>query len=310
LVIGVDGGQTSLKCALADADGTVLGLGQGNGLLHLAAEGGPQRFLASLGEAVRQAWSAAGLAPRPVAALAMGLTGVTSADTPEAGLAVELAGRVVSADKILADNDALPALKGAHGGQPGIICIAGTGAITLGIDAAGRQERAGGWGWLLGDEGSAFWIGREGLRAALRAQEGLGPPTALLAAFQDHFQVAAMIQVKRAVFGGDFAAQGFAGLAPLVAAAAEQGDTVAAGIFRQAGAELAAAVRAVARRLDFGAQPATVAPVGGAFEHFGLLRQAFYNELVESGAFKVGEARGSPLSGAVILARELAGFAL
>ena len=309
LVIGVDGGQTSLKCALAGSDGTVLGLGQGSGLLHLAAAGGPERFLESLGEAVRQAWSAAGRAPRPVAALAMGLTGVTSADTPEAALAVQLAGRVVSAALVCADNDALPALKGAHGGQPGIICIAGTGAITLGVDAAGRLERAGGWGWLLGDEGSAFWIGREGLRAALRAQEGLGLPSALLAAFQAHFLVKDMIQVKRVVFGAGFAAQGFAALAALVAVAADNGDEVAAGIFRQAGAELAAAVRAVARRLDFGAQPVPVAPVGGAFEHFSLLRQAFKSEVEDTGAFTLVEPRFSPLSGAVILARELAGFA-
>jgi N-acetylglucosamine kinase-like BadF-type ATPase len=294
-----------VKAALARADGEILGEGKGGGLLHLAAPGGPERFVESIGAAVRSAWQAAGLEPQRLAALAMGLTGVTSAATPEARLAVELAGRLAPADRILADNDALAALKGAHAGGPGIICIAGTGSITLGCDPAGRLERAGGWGWLLGDEGSAFWIGRTGLRAALQAQEGLGPPTLLLEVMQRHFQVEPMIRVKRTVFAAEFGAQGFAGLAPLVQAAANQGDPVALQILARGGQELAQAVLAVANRLDFGAQPIPVCPVGGAFEHFETLRQAFAARLEQARNFQVHPPRYPAVIGAVIMAREL-----
>ena len=135
-------------------------------------------------------------------------------------------------------------------------------------------ERSGGWGWLLGDEGSAFWIGREGLRAALRAQEGLGrsrPPCCLSSS---HFQVTELIRSSAWFFRSGFGAQGFAALAPLVSAAAENGEPAAGAILRQAGQELGAAVQAVARRLDFGC-PIPVAPVGGAFEHFQALRRSF-----------------------------------
>jgi N-acetylglucosamine kinase-like BadF-type ATPase len=305
LVIGVDGGQTALKCALATRDVMLLGQGQGGGLLHLAQDGGPERFQQALAEALRAAWMAAGLEPRPVAALVMGLTGVTSASTPEAALAVRLAGGLIEAAKIVADNDALAALKGAHAGGPGIISIAGTGSITLGINRRGRLERAGGWGWLLGDEGSAFWIGREGLRAAMRAQEGLGPATVLLPAFQTHFQAEELIQVKRVVFSAGFGAQGFAALAPLVAAAAENGDTAAGDILRQAGQDLAASVRAVANRLDFGLDPVPVAPVGGAFEHFPGLRRSFEAHLGEADRFAVAPPLYPPVMGAVIMACQL-----
>ena len=306
LVVGIDGGQTALKCALATRGGILLGQGQGGGLLHLAQEGGPERFRQALKEALRATWAAAGLEPRPVAVLAMGLTGVTSADTPEAALAAQLAAGFIKAAKIIAENDAMAALKGAHAGQPGIICIAGTGSITLGIDRRGQLERAGGWGWLLGDEGSAFWIGREGLRAALRAQEGWGPTTALLPAFQAHFQVEKLIQVKRVVFSAGFGAQGFAALAPLVADAAENGDSAAGDILGQAGQELAASVRAVARRLDFGLKPVPVAPVGGAFEHFAGLRHAFEADLGADGRFAMTQPIFPAVMGAVIMARQLA----
>lgn len=304
-LMGIDGGQTSVKCALANLDGVILGQGQGRGLLHLAAPDGAERFVEAIGRAMQAAWEDAGLAKQPLSSLTMGLTGVTSAETPEAKLASELVRKLVTVEKIRIENDAVAALMGAHAGGPGIICIAGTGAITLGQDAHGRLERAGGWGWLLGDEGSAFWIGREALRAALRAQEGLGPPTSLLQAFQHHFQIDQMIQVKRVVFSAEFGAQGFAALAPMVQCAASEGDEVSGEILHQGGNELAAAVLAVARKLDFGGLPVPIAPVGGAFEHINDMRQAFADRLTASGGCQIVEPRFPPVMGAVFMARQL-----
>ena len=76
-------------------------------------------------------------------------------------------------------NDAAVALTGATAGGQGIIVIAGTGSIALGRDTAGRVVRAAGWGYIYGDEGSAFDIARQALRAALRMEEGWGPETSL-----------------------------------------------------------------------------------------------------------------------------------
>lgn len=303
LILGVDGGQTSLKCTLADERRVILGRGQGRGILHLAAEDGPQTFQAALAEAAAEAWAEAGLPAQPLAALALGLTGVSAADTPEAHLAAELAASVLPAEKIRVENDALIALLGAHDGKPGIIVIAGTGAIALGMDGSSRQARAGGWGWLLGDEGSAFWIGREGLRAALRAQEGWGEQTSLVEVFKNHFQITHLIGVKRSVFNPQFGAQGFASLAPMVSQAAQVGDGVAQAILQTAGQELGALALAVARQLD---EPLPVAGLGGAFEHFYGLRQAFNTALATaSPLLQVVPPAGSPLDGSLLLARRM-----
>ncbi len=303
VILGVDGGQTSLKCALADEGGAILGIGSGRGILHLAAPGGAPTLRAALSEAVSGAWASAGLPPRPVAAAALGLTGVSDAHTPEAELARQIAREVLGAEQVVVENDALVALIGAHLGQPGIIVIAGTGSIALGVNVRGQRARAGGWGWLLGDEGSAYWIGRQALRAALRAQEGWGAPTTLAGIFLQHFNLQELISVKRMVFSADFGAQGFAALAPLAAQAAREGDPTAAGIFDQAGQELGMLAQAVAQQLG---SSLPVAPVGGAFEHFQALSQSFSSWLAAAQPpVKVISPRGSPLEGAVILARQV-----
>src|SRR5207249_7827038 len=86
---------------------------------------------------------------------------------------------ILPARKLVVTHDALIALSGATGGEPGIVAIAGTGSIAFGRNGDGQTARAGGWGYIFGDEGGGFDITRQALRAALRFEEGWGPPTAL-----------------------------------------------------------------------------------------------------------------------------------
>ncbi len=300
-VIGVDGGQTSSKCILATTDGDIQSRGEGGPLIHLSAEGGRARFTQSLRETLADAWRAAGLAPGPVAAIGLGLTGV-EANTVEAGTVVELLPSVVEARQVDVQSDAVAALLGAHLGKPGVIIISGTGSIALGMNARGEYARAGGWGWLIGDEGSAVAIGRAGLLAAGRAFDGDGPPTLLQDLFTTHLQLATLREVKRVVQGPDFQSRGFAALAPLVGQAAAQGDEPAAQIIRDAGQALARQAAAVVRRLDF-REPARVAPVGGAFEHVAGLREAFRAALEREPVASIGVSPELPaVLGAVIMA--------
>ena len=300
-VLGIDGGQTSTRCVLATTEGDVLGQGVGGGLLHLAAEAGPARFVAALDAAIRAAWVAAGQTPAPVLAVGLGLTGV-EADGPEAPLARELVAQLVPGAAIELHNDAYTALVGAHLGQPGVMVIAGTGSIALGQDSAGRIARAGGWGWLLGDEGSALAIGRDGLHAALDAFDGLGPPTPLQESFLRYWGVSQPREVKNHVYAPDFGAAGFAALAPLVSDAARAGDPVAQAVVRQAGQALARLVRAVVARLQFGAGPTPVAPVGGALAHVYRLRREFEAALAGEPSLQVRDPRLPPVYSALLLA--------
>lgn len=302
LVIGVDGGQTSTKCVLATLDGHVLGEGRGAALLHLAAEGGRERFIQAMREAINAVWQAAGIAPRPLAAASLGLTGVV-AGTPEAETVLDLLPYTLETQIVDVQSDAVAALTGAHLGNPGIIVISGTGTIALGIDPQGNTGKAGGWGWLIGDEGSAYAIGRSGLRAALYAYDGMEPATLLEPLLIEHFGIKAIPAAKRVAFAPDFAATGFASLAPIVSKAAQQGDPVAQAIIQEAGGALAAELLAVVDKLHFDERTIPVAPVGGAFEHVQGLRAAFEQAVfAENQAIRVVDPALPPVLGAVIMA--------
>lgn len=304
--MGVDGGQTSTKCALVTCDGRVLAYGRSHGVVHLAAANGRAQLTSALREAFASAWANAGLAPQPLAAIGLGLSGVES-NTEEAALACEIAAELIEACTIEAHNDAYAALVGAHSGRPGIIAISGTGSHILGMSAAGELASAGGWGWLLGDEGSAFWIGQRGLMAALRAFDGTGDQTLLLGMMLAYFAAQTPDDVKRRVYAPDFGARGFAALAAPVSQAAAQDDAIAQGIIAQAGRDLATQVMAVQRRL--GLPPnAPVAPVGGAYEHVHGLRAGFIAALREANPqANVVEPRWPPVLGAALIALRACG---
>ncbi|BCX02310.1 MAG: N-acetylmuramic acid/N-acetylglucosamine kinase [Candidatus Roseilinea sp.] len=306
LVIGVDGGQTSTKCALVACDGRVLAYGQGGGLMHLAAAGARERHAWALREAFTSVWANAGLEPQPVAAIGLGLTGVEDG-SPEAALARQIVAGLISAQHIAVHSDAYAALIGAHGNRPGIIAISGTGSHILGMNAAGELARAGGWGWLLGDEGSALWIGRRGLIAALHASDGTADPTILEAMMLRHFQVKALRDVKRHVYAPGFGAKEFAALAPLVSQAAMQGDAVAQSIVGRAARDLAVQVMAVQRRLGLPTD-APIAPVGGAYEHVHGLRTGFIAALREvNPQANVVAPQWPPVLGAALIALKACG---
>jgi N-acetylglucosamine kinase-like BadF-type ATPase len=307
-VFGVDGGQTSTKCALVTTEGRVLAYGSGGGLIHLSAHGGEERLVVALRDAFATAFAAAGIAPQPVAAIGLGLTGAEGG-TPESDTAKALVARVIEAPQVEVQSDAHAALLGAHGGRPGMIAIAGTGSHIMGIDAQGRVARAGGWGWLLGDEGSALWIGRCGLAAALHADDGVGGPTALEGLMRAHLGVASLRDIKRVVYATDFGARGFASLAPIVSRAASSGDHVAQAIIAHAANELAVRVLAVQRRLALAAD-VPVSPVGGAYDHVCGLRQGFERALRrQNPAARIVAPEYPPVLGAALMALHLCGGA-
>ena len=304
-ILGIDGGQTSTQCVLATTTGEILGRGAGGGLIHFAAEGSREMYVAALKEAIHTAWAAAKLAPQPVEAVALGLTGV-EVGTPEATIALELLPQVVQYSTVDVQGDAVSALNGAHLGKPGVIIIAGTGSTSLGSGIDGKMVRVGGWGWLTGDEGSASVIGRSAVIAAFHSLDRWGPTTVLEEMLRQHFDEAHTYDVKRHVYASDFGARGFASLAPLVAQAAAQGDAVAGQLINQAGQDLAHTVMTLARQLNFSDQPIPVAPVGGVFSHITGVRKVFEDVVRQQGPriFVVDPAL-PPVLGATIMALKL-----
>lgn len=240
--VGVDAGGTGSR-AVVVRDGVVVerrDLGPINVILHADAVERLAGLITGVGA------EAAGL----------GLAGLRS-EEDGARIAAELTGRTGARVAVGDDTDA--ALAGAFRGGPGIVVIAGTGSGAAGRDAAGRSVRVGGHGYLLGDEGGGYWIGRRAVGAAMRAADGTGPATALSALLERAF--GSITGAEQQVHSRPTDRELLARLVPAVALAARDGDAVAAEILAGAGRHLAELAAAVRDRLG----PLPVAGVGGIF---------------------------------------------
>jgi N-acetylglucosamine kinase-like BadF-type ATPase len=208
-------------------------------------------------------------------------------------------------------NDAVCGWAGALACQDGINVVAGTGSIAYG-EFEGRTARAGGWGELFSDEGSAYWVAREGLTLFSRMSDGRARRGALYHILKQHFALQADLDLCAAVYGGDTLRSELAGLAKLVAQAASAGDAEAAALFAAAAGELAQIVNAVQRGLGIPAGvPVTVSYSGGLFQQRELLLEPLQSNLAGYGrTYRFAEPRLSPVAGAALYAAKLGGAPL
>ena len=302
LFLGVDGGQSSTTALIGDETGRVLGAGSGGPCNHVGAAEGRQKLARAVGECVGRACERAGLDAHAVrfAAACFGMSG-GPADKRE------ILAELLPTGILTVTTDAVIALAGAAAGGPGIITIAGTGSIACGRNRAGKFARAGGWGYIFGDEGGAFDIVRQALRAALRCEEGWGPPTALKAALLEATGAADINDLLHRFYTGEWPRSRVATLAPLVDAAAAAGDAAALGILERAARKLAALASAVRGQLFAPGEPVPVAYIGGVFRSAILL--ARYRMLVgmEEGN-RCGPPVYGPAAGALLEAYASAGL--
>jgi N-acetylglucosamine kinase-like BadF-type ATPase len=242
IVCAVDGGGSKTLAVLMDRNGVELGRAATGPSNYVAGEA--DRVAANVTAAVEQAVHAWGVS-FTVDSLWVGLAGI---DRPGAREAI--AGRLVHlAGDVRLTNDA-QLLFGAYPDEVGIVLIAGTGSIALGQDRHGKTARAGGWGYLIGDEGSGYDLGRRGIRAAAKAADGRGLQTALLPALLAYWELEQPLQIIDRVYRErDKAA--IAECARLVFDAAKAYDPVATRLVQSGAAELATAVGAVEKALDF-----------------------------------------------------------
>ena len=311
LIAGFDAGQTHTTCRLAalQADGgwTVVSEGQGSGVSHLAAPAGAPRFEAALASSFGQALAAACLAANTsLSAAGVGASGI------EAGSAVQEQGSRLaegclglSQQRVVVVGDERTALAGAFQGAAGILVISGTGCIALGSDGLGHDHRCGGWGWLLDGAGSAMDIGRDGLALSVQMADGRLPETALRQELWQALGATSAEAVKAAVVAPEFAAAGFARLAPVVHQRALYGDLQAQAVIERSAEALAAMVHTIAERLNL-QQPA-VCGVGGALQHLSGLREGFHRAVQQRlpGA-ELQAPAGDACSGALSLAAQAA----
>lgn len=302
-VLGVDGGGSKTVCVLLDAQVRELARGEGGPSNHYTV--GFDEARAALRAAVTGAIEVSGVDAGAISAICLGMSGV---DRPEdERIFLQMAREVIAAPRIRITNDAVVALVGAVGRPYGVAIISGTGSIAYGINGRGQARRAGGWGHLLGDEGSGYDIGRRALQAALRAHDDRGRPTRLLSALLGHLGLERPEDLMTLVYLQGFQGHQIAALAPLVEQAANEGDDVAHGILGSAAGELALAARAVIEGLRMQDEEFDVALVGGVFRTGGYLMHEVRG-LVQAAAprARVILPRHEPAVGAALLALDLA----
>lgn len=302
-VLGLDAGGTKTVCYLADESTQVLAEARGPGA-HLTNAGvrGVDAILREVMTTVLRG------RPRELAAVCLGMAGVDRAG--EAAIVRSLVERVVSTPRLVIVNDALIALEAGAPGQPGIVVIAGTGSIAYGRDASGRAARAGGWGYVLADEGSGYWLGRQALRAAMRHADGRGPATSLTSRLLAHYQVARAPDLVRKVYSGDLKPAAIGTLAMIVQAAAEEGDDVAVKVVDRGARELSLAAASVAGRLQLSG--CAVVLSGGVFRSVPRMRSSVATHLeTQIPGARITLLEAEPALGAVRLAlRSAAGEAV
>lgn len=306
MFLGVDGGGTKTAFILLSPEAEPLARLEGGSSYH--PEVGLDGVRAVLRDGIKGVLAAASI---PASAIRHAFFGLPAlGEDPSVDSSLALAPEVaLGAGQYSCGNDMVCGWAGALACEDGISITAGTGSIAYG-EYAGRQARAGGWGEIFGDEGSAHWIGREGLAAFSRMSDGRTPTGPLRDLVRGHFNLARDIDLCGLINApGGSARSAIAQLSQVVSAAAKAGDPAARDIFARAGRELAQLAEATRIAL---AVPETeelaVSYVGGVFKTGALVLDSFAAALTASGhSYRLETPIFPPVVGAALYAARSAG---
>ncbi|HYO84028.1 MAG TPA: BadF/BadG/BcrA/BcrD ATPase family protein, partial [Bryobacteraceae bacterium] len=301
LYLGIDGGQSGTVAMIAHESGRVVGMGRGGPCNHVGAAEGRARFLSAIETSMTEACAAAALQRSSVVFESV-CAGFSGGPADKESYLREL----IPSRATHVTTDALIALSGATAGGPGIITIAGTGSIAWGRNAEKRVARAGGWGYIFGDEGGGFDLTRQALRAVLRHEEGWGPATILRELLLEASGAADANELMHRFYTPEFPRARVASFARLVDKAATHGDPVAGNLILNAAQQLATAASAVRSQLFGRGETAEVAHIGGVFGSRMLLERFRMLVELEDGNAVIAPRYG-PAAGALIEAMAAAG---
>lgn len=305
LVLGVDGGGTKTRAWLAAADAA----GTDPVAVGESAAANPQAVgwaaaLANIDLAINRAFAATAVARHPVAGVCLAIAG-TGREADQRRLQ-EWTMRQRIARQILITHDALPVLSQGTTDGVGLVLISGTGSFAFGKNGSGLTARAGGWGHVLGDEGSGYGIALAGLRALVHCHDETGPATSLTRALSNRLGLQRVEDVRDFLSADRTDVRTIAALAPAIIAEADSGDAAAQQIVDESASQLALLVRSVASRL-FGSTPeCELAMAGGTLTHCQMLRERLLHHLAEQGMRLTQiEIVAEPIRGAILLARKV-----
>jgi len=297
-VIGVDGGGTKTDLVLVDLAGNLVGM-EKVGSTNYQAVGG-EKLRDELLEGFSGLANATNVDIDRIDHIFLGLAGA-GRETDQEEIKT-LFDDTVFAGKITVDSDAIVALAGAFGTNPGIILIAGTGAICFGSNQDGKIVRSGGWGYLLGDEGSGYYIGREAIMASLKDFDGRGEKTKLKEKLEQRFELDSIDKIIPFIYQDEIDRVIIANIAPLVFDCVKEGDFISGEIIRKTGHEMGLLAKSVAKQLGFSGEEINVSLIGSIFKQKEMLVNQISKELFEiSWNVTIVEPRFQPSFGAALM---------
>jgi glucosamine kinase len=285
IFLAIDAGGTKTQCLLADSDRVLARVTAGTVKLMRVSDAEATRRLNAMLDEVA---SSTGVSLQQVESTCFGLAGLSSSAVRAWATSV-LSSKVSGSLELCGDEEI--ALDAAFCGGPGILVVSGTGSNAIGRGLDGIMHRAGGWGPILGDEGSGYWIGLEAIRSTLRARDRLGigdaPSTQFLRNIERHWNLAStgdlIALANLRVPSTNSAPPDFATLAPIAARCAAQGNSVAASVLERAGEELAELVTIVCKSMTSTTQGVSFVPdiafTGGILTHIPTVRAAMAERL-------------------------------
>jgi N-acetylglucosamine kinase-like BadF-type ATPase len=298
--LGFDGGGTKSDCCLLDARGAIVGEGHGGPANPLRS--GYDGAFASLREAAAEAIASAQIRPAEITRVCAGLAGAARQNVARHVMEFLSQEFPAALTRVAADYEV--ALEAAVGSGPGVVLIAGTGSVAYGRNAAGETARGGGYGPWIGDEGSAFEIGRRAVSAVARSRDADAPVTVMAEMISTHLGCPDWDELMLRIMNDPD--EVFPKLFPVVAAAAHSDDSAAKEILFASAIGLSNLAMIVIRRLGMKGQQFPLVKCGGVFGHSQVL-DSLLDSVLASGALraKISSLEISPAIGAARMAARL-----
>jgi N-acetylglucosamine kinase-like BadF-type ATPase len=294
--IGIDGGGTKTTAAICTEQGHIVGSATADSSNILSRPWGEveQTLRQLIDEVIEQA----GAHRDEIETLLFGLAG---ADRPQVKQLILTAFEYDFLDRIEVDSDAIPALYSGTWGGPGVVLISGTGSISYGLTTSGKRYRVGGWGYLVGDEGSGYDLGAQAVRAVLREFDGRGVRTMLTELLMAHFAINRVEELIQRLYGAANPRKELAEVSVLVERAAERGDEVALSLVQKAADAL---IELAVTCLEKTKEPLPVVLAGGLLASDTLLRRKVLAASSFTGVIPIVP----PVVGSLVLALQRAGI--
>ncbi len=299
IVLGVDSGGTKTKSIIVNSELKLLGIGIGGAGNYQSI--GIDKAKNNIGESIEKALSEAGIKSDD---LDVGGFGIAGLDTEKDYNKIWefLDEMKIVEDKYLV-NDVVISHYGCLRGKPGVTIVAGTGSISYGVNKEGEETRVGGWGWLIGDEGSGFYLARRGLQEATRAYDGRSEETILEKLAINHFDLSEFEDLFQKVYEEFNQPADISSFAEKVIEGASKGDETSIEIVEDACEELFLYAKTIKQKLGL-KDPLNLGLMGGLFSSDLVVNKIKNRIKRDYPNAKIMKPVDNPVVGAVALALE------